>query len=128
MGMYAHGPYVEDMKMSGLLATCVIEATKVYDEPFEGVEVVDDLLAGGVVSLTREEVRCVVTLMREKLLDGHAGSCNGWAKSINRSDKSYGEEPLLNLQDIYRFETDVRNFSALCTWLNHTENEEIYWA
>ena len=124
--MYAHGPYVEDMKMGGLLATCVIEATKVYELPFEGVEIEDDLLAGGVVSLKREEVRCVVTLMREKLLNGHAGSCNGWAKSMKPINGH--AMPLINLQDIYRYETDVRNFSALCTWLNHAENEEIYWA
>ena len=127
MGMYAHGPYVEDMKMSGLLATCVIEATKVYELPFEGVEIEDGLLAGGVVSLKREEVRCVVTLMREKLLNGHAGTCNHWARSVH--GELWGKDmPLSNLQDIYRFATDVRNFSALCTWLNHTENEEIYWA
>ena len=128
MGMYAHGPYVEDMKMTGLLATCVIEAAGKWggEDEFQGVELKDGLLAGGVVSLKREEVRCVVTLMREKLLDGHAGSCNGWAKSMEPINGH--AMPLINLQDIYRFATDVRNFELLCTWLNHTEEEEIYWA
>lgn len=130
MGMYAHGDYVEDMKMSGLLASCVIEAKQrnFMGADWAGVELQDNLLAGGSVSLTRKEVQYVLYLMREKLLDGHAKSCNGWAKSINKHQPGYGEEPILNLQDIYRYETDVRNFAALATWVAHTEEEEVYWA
>ena len=69
MGMYASGPYVEDMKMTGLLATCVIEAAqkKYMGSKYDGAYLCEmdghTLLEGGFVKLQRDEVEAVIFLM-----------------------------------------------------------------
>jgi hypothetical protein len=130
MGMYASGPYVEDMKLNGLVAEAIMEAKQrqywghtyagVETEMYKGRE-----LFGSVVTLTRDEVRAVVALMREKLLRGWARECHGWADSFEGVDQG---APLSYLQDVYTFERGVSAFSNLATWLAHTDEEKITWA
>ena len=130
MGMYSHGPYIDNVKMSGLLATCVIEAAqrKYMGHTYAGVWLTDDgLIDGGVVTLKRDEVNAVVTLMREKFIQGQAKEYDHWYTSLHSISRS-PVHSLLNLQDILTFERDVAKFSALVHWLAHTEEDEIVWA
>ena len=120
MGMYNDDLGIQ-VRMSGLLATAVVEAAQAHagEQPFDGVELVDGLIGGGSVTLTVREIEQVVYRMREHLL-------NDWAST--RCVWSADRTPLSHWQDVARFKDDVEAFYLLLSWLCQGEPHELTWA
>ena len=67
------------------------------------------------VEVNESDVYGMVCYMRQRLLDGWAHECAGWGSD---------GRPLTGVQDVYRFESDVRDFTALVHWLTNPHDRE----
>lgn len=105
MGRYCE-VYGVETKFRGLLA---VAASEVIGQ--------ERARAAGVV-LTREEVQDVLRVMRFKILAGWACEANGWSQD---------GDPLIYLQDIMTYATDITTFERLAAWLVYTDEEELVW-
>ncbi len=125
MGMYCTVVGTQT-KMTGLLCKAVVDQAKAYPKVFDGVDLVDGSIYGGILSLDEEAVRLVCLSMRKHILRGWANGCNGFNKGSGDST------PLMRVQDIAHFASDVEAFEKLAWWIAsphlRDDGDKLVWA